>query len=91
MIGSSVLLALAIGAQDVLGGPVHVRTSYSVKESHYVPQEWSREERAPASKMLDLQIGVKQGDFAALERHLNEGTFSCYTQLTKARLFMLQI
>ena len=73
MFGASVLLALAIGAQDVLGGPVHVRTSYSVKETHYVPQAWTRGTRAPAEKMLDLQIGVKQGDWASLERHLNEG------------------
>jgi len=84
MYGASVLLALAIGAQDVLGGPIHVRTSYSVKENHYVPQQWTRGARAPAEKMLDLKIGAKQGDFASLDRHLSEGISSPEILLTKA-------
>ena len=31
--------------------------------------------RAPSDTMLHLQIGVKQGHFDELERHLNEGVF----------------
>lgn len=73
MFGASVLLALAIAAQDVLANPIRVRTSYAVKETHRAPQNWVKTIRAPAEKMLNMQIGLKQGNFGALETHLNEG------------------
>jgi len=73
MLGTSILLALAIATQDVLGTPIRSRSSYAVKERHNVPVKWTKMARAPAEKMLHLQIGVKQSNFGALETHLNEG------------------
>jgi tripeptidyl-peptidase-1 len=70
MLGASILLAVL--APAVLATPV-ARSTYAVKETHYVPRRWIQKGRAPKNQMLALQIGVKQGDFAALERHLYEG------------------
>lgn len=76
MFGASILLAFAIAATEVLGTPIQVRTSYAVKEVHRAPTQWVKEKRAPAGTMLRLQIGLKQGNFAALANHLNEGIYS---------------
>jgi tripeptidyl-peptidase-1 len=73
MPGASILFAAAVFAQAALAVPV-ARSGYAVKETHYVPQRWTAKGRAPKHQMLDLQIGVKQGNFAQLERHLYEGT-----------------
>ena len=48
-------------------------TSYSIKERHYVPGGWTFVRRAPSHYQILLQIGLKQGRFDELERHLNEG------------------
>ncbi|KAL2069388.1 hypothetical protein VTL71DRAFT_14067 [Oculimacula yallundae] len=72
MLGASILLTIAIAAEAVLGKPIQVRTSYAVKEKHWVPRRWTKMGRAPADKILNLQIGVKQNNFGELERHLNE-------------------
>lgn len=69
-------LALLATAQAVSATPMHVRTPYEVKESHFVPRAWKRLDRAPADHVIDLQIGVKQGNFATLEKHLYEGTIA---------------
>lgn len=73
MLGASVLLTVAIAAQAVLGSPVQSRTAYALKETHRAPRKWKKMGRAPADRILDLQIGVKQGQFTELERHLYEG------------------
>ncbi|KAI0005265.1 tripeptidyl-peptidase 1 precursor [Xylariaceae sp. FL0662B] len=52
--------------------PVRSRTPYRVKDSHHVPRKWKRVGRAPADHIINLQIGVKQGNFAELERNLYE-------------------
>ena len=70
MLGASILLAVL--APAVLATPV-ARSTYAVKETHYVPRKWVQKGRAPKNQMLALQIGVKQGDFDELERHLYEG------------------
>lgn len=75
MLGTSILLTLAIAAEAVVGTPIQSRTSYAVKEKHWVPKRWTKMGRAPADRMLNLQIGVKQSNFGELERHLNEGMF----------------
>ena len=67
------LLSLAVALQAVLGSPIRARTPYAVKETHNVPRKWHKKGRAPASNTIYLQIGVKQGDFDELERHLYEG------------------
>lgn len=48
-------------------------TSYSIKERHQVPDGWTPVRRAPLHYKIQLQIGLKQGRFHELERHLNEG------------------
>ncbi|KAK0120242.1 hypothetical protein ONS95_011648 [Cadophora gregata] len=72
MLGASILLTIAIAAEAVLGNPIQVRTSYAVKEKHWVPKRWTKMGRAPSEKIINLQIGVKQSNFGELERHLNE-------------------
>jgi tripeptidyl-peptidase-1 len=73
MIGVSILFT-AVFAQAVLATPI-ARSTYTVKETHYVPRRWMQKGRAPKDQMLALQIGVKQGNFDELERHLYEGTW----------------
>jgi tripeptidyl-peptidase-1 len=72
MLGASILLTVAVFAPAVLATPI-ARSTYSVKEAHYAPRRWTQKGRAPKDRMLALQIGVKQGDFDELERHLYEG------------------
>ena len=73
MFGASLLLTVAVAAQAVFGSPVQSRTAYAVKETHRAPRKWTRMGRAPGDTMLNLQIGVTQGQFGELERHLYEG------------------
>lgn len=73
MLGPSIFLTVAVAAQAIFGSPIASRSSYAVKETHQVPRKWVKMGRAPAEKMLHLQIGVKQGQFDELDRHLTEG------------------
>jgi tripeptidyl-peptidase-1 len=70
------LLSLLTVLDAVLASPVNTRTPYAVKETHAVPRKWQRKSRAPADSPISLQIGLKQGQFEELERHLYEGTSS---------------
>ncbi|EDU49987.1 tripeptidyl-peptidase 1 precursor [Pyrenophora tritici-repentis] len=67
---SAVLVAIA--ASDALASPVKARSPYAVKETHYVPREWQKLGRAHGAKTIQLQIGLKQGRFEELDRHLHE-------------------
>lgn len=67
------LLSLATLAQRVIASPAYVRSAYNVKETHAVPPKWRAKGRAPLDHVLNLQIGLKQGRFAELEKHLLEG------------------
>lgn len=49
------------------------RADYALKEKHFVPRSWTRVGPAPSQHKLQLHIGVKQGNFNELERHLYEG------------------
>jgi tripeptidyl-peptidase-1 len=69
----SILLSVVVGALTVAGTPIRSRTPYSVKETHNVPRKWSNVGRAPGDHKLHLQIGLKQGKFDELDRHLYEG------------------
>lgn len=73
MLGPAALFT-AIAAVQVVANPIRSssRTPYRVKESHFVPRQWKRVERAPADHVIHLQIGIKQGDFETLERYLYE-------------------
>jgi len=75
MFALSIFLSVAVAAQTILGSPIRARTEYSAKETHPIPRGWSSAGRAPGNHMLNLQIGLKQGNFDELERHLYEGMF----------------
>lgn len=68
------LLSAAIAAPAVFATPI-ARSSYAVKESHHAPREWTRLNRAHGRKTIELQIGLKQGRFDELDRHLYESRF----------------
>lgn len=68
---TSVLLA-AIAAREALATPV-ARSPYVVKETHFAPKDWRKLDRAHGTKTIQLQIGLKQGRFDELDRHLHEG------------------
>lgn len=72
MVRLTALLSLAAAAQ-ALATPIRARSPYAVKETHYVPRQWSNAGRAPDSHVLHLHIGLKQAKFDELERHLYEG------------------
>lgn len=73
MLRLSGLLVALLAVQDAVSSPIHVRTSYAVKETHRAPHRWVRTERAAPEKILHLQIGVKQGNFDELDRQLSAG------------------
>ncbi|OAL52778.1 tripeptidyl-peptidase 1 precursor [Pyrenochaeta sp. DS3sAY3a] len=62
----------AIAARETLATPISARSPYVVKETHFVPKEWTKLERAHGDKTIQLQIGLKQGRFDELDRHLHE-------------------
>lgn len=67
------LFVAFIFSNAVLGSTILTRTPYAVKDSHLVPRQWNNRGRAPAEHLLHMQIGLKQGNFDELERHLYEG------------------
>lgn len=73
MFVTTIFLAVFAATRVVFSTPIQPRPRYSIKESHRAPQKWTRLGRAPRSRMLSLQIGVKQSQFETLERHLYEG------------------
>ncbi|KAF4311026.1 putative tripeptidyl-peptidase 1 precursor protein [Botryosphaeria dothidea] len=72
MVCFTALLSIAAAAQAALATPIRARSPYAVKETHYVPRQWSKTGRAPESHVLHLHIGLKQSQFDELERHLYE-------------------
>ena len=71
-------LALFLLAASVLSSPVRIRSPYLVKDKHHVPNRWSNIGPAPADKLINLHIGLRQSQFDELERHLYEGTSMCH-------------
>ncbi|KAE8440969.1 hypothetical protein EG329_006158 [Mollisiaceae sp. DMI_Dod_QoI] len=67
-----VLMTFLACAGTVSGSPSQRRANYAVKERHHVPRSWTRVGPAPSQHQIQLQIGVKQGNFDELERHLYE-------------------
>ncbi|KAI0015195.1 tripeptidyl-peptidase 1 precursor [Xylariomycetidae sp. FL0641] len=73
MVGFVQLFSALVAAQAAVASPlVRSRTPYQLKESHSVPRQWKKVARAPAEHVIDLQIGLKQNNFAELERQLYE-------------------
>lgn len=50
-----------------------IQSPYVVKDNHPVPFGWEVTARAPGEQQIQLQIGLKLGQFDELERHLYEG------------------
>lgn len=73
VVTSILLLAVSLTADVALTSPVHSRYSYAIKDSHRVPDRWSRVGPAPAEHWINLNIGLKQDRFGELERQLYEG------------------
>ena len=59
---ASTLLAAAMAAQAVIATPIRARSPYAVKETHFAPREWTKLDRASGAKLVQLQIGLKQGN-----------------------------
>lgn len=76
MVTSIATLTVFLAVGLVSSSPIKARTPYAVKETHYPPPQWQRVGPARAGHMVNLQIGLKQGQFDELERHLYEGMFT---------------
>ncbi|KAH9883861.1 tripeptidyl-peptidase 1 precursor [Xylariomycetidae sp. FL2044] len=69
MLRAALLASALLLAPASLASPVS-RTPYQLKDRHHAPRHWKRVGRAPADHVIDVQIGLAQGNFAELERHL---------------------
>ncbi|KAK6596575.1 Pro-kumamolisin [Botrytis cinerea] len=72
MVASMAAFAAFLAVGLVSSSPIKARTPYAVKETHYPPAQWQRVGPARSNHMVNLQIGLKQGQFDELERHLYE-------------------
>jgi hypothetical protein len=82
MLYITTLLSSVMALQAAVASPIQVRSPYAVKETHYAPRKWHKKARASGSGTILLQIGLKQGQFDELERHLYEGTSNSPTLLS---------
>lgn len=74
---ASALLVAAIA----VASPIKARTPYALKETHYAPREWQKLGRANPSKLVNLQIGLKQGNMVRrLRIFLQIGVLTCYNR-----------
>ncbi len=69
---STLFVAQAAGIGGIARSANRAR-NIEVKETHAPPRRWTRLDRAPKDHVIHLQIGIKQSNFAELERHLYEG------------------
>ncbi|KAF7857959.1 hypothetical protein EAF04_009316 [Stromatinia cepivora] len=72
MVTSIVTLTAFLAVGLVSSSPIKARTPYAVKETHYPPSQWQRVGPAAKGRLINLQIGLRQGQFDELERHLYE-------------------
>lgn len=70
---ATTLLSAVIAAQTVLASPIRARSPYLVKETHNAPHGWTKQDRANGDRIIQLQIGLKQGNWDELEKQLYEG------------------
>lgn len=75
MVCITTVLSLAVAAHGVLATPLRSRSPYAVKETQKVPEDWTKRGSVPEDHSLHLHIGLRQGQFDELERHLVEGIF----------------
>lgn len=69
---TAAFISAVLAAQAAIATPIKARSPYAVKETHHVPRDWTKMERARGDHVIHLQIGLKQGNFDELERHLYE-------------------
>lgn len=72
---TSILFAVAAGTFSALGSPINARSPYAVKGSHPVPKGWTQMYRAAGDQLLELRIGLQQGNFKELEKQLLQGEY----------------
>lgn len=70
---SLALLSAVLAAHSAIATPIRARSPYVVKETHNPPREWTKLDRSKGDHVISLQIGLKQGNFAELEKQLYEG------------------
>ncbi|KAJ4287152.1 hypothetical protein N0V90_012550 [Kalmusia sp. IMI 367209] len=68
---TTALFVAAVSAGLCVAKPLQNR-AYAVKETHILPRDFTHESDAPASHLIRLSVGLKQGSFDELERHLFE-------------------
>ena len=66
---------LLISVYAVLGSPLHVRSSYAVKDIHNAPSRWTNIGAPPSDHTIRLTVALKHSHFDELDRKLTEGTF----------------
>jgi tripeptidyl-peptidase-1 len=64
--------AIALSVQATFGSPVRTRSPYAVKEKHLLPRGWKGSIKPSRNHIVNLKIGVKQGNFEQLEKDLYE-------------------
>ena len=73
--------AIALTAVTAVSASRVKRSDFGVKDVHVTPKHWTKLGRAPKEQLLNLNIGLKQGNFAELERHLFEGVIKTPSSL----------
>jgi tripeptidyl-peptidase-1 len=66
------ILVWTIAAFTAFAQALPTRSPMMVRETHTVPDSWERVGPAPQDHVVQLCIGLKQGNFKELERHLYE-------------------
>jgi tripeptidyl-peptidase-1 len=67
LLSSLHVVALLYGCN---ASPVSSYSSYAIKERHAVPRDWVEIGSAPGTKLISLQIGLKQSNEGVIEQHL---------------------
>jgi tripeptidyl-peptidase-1 len=76
LLTSAAVSALLTFAPLVVSTPAPLRdasTAYALKSFHHAPRKWARIGDAPSDHVIRLQIGLKQGRFDEILKHLDEG------------------
>ncbi|KAF2118084.1 tripeptidyl peptidase-like protein [Lophiotrema nucula] len=68
---STALFVAALSAGLCVAKPFQNR-AYAVKETHLLPHDFKRESDAPSNHLIRLSVGLRQGRFDELEKHLYE-------------------
>ncbi|EXJ89839.1 hypothetical protein A1O3_02906 [Capronia epimyces CBS 606.96] len=72
MLTTALSLLSCFQASLVAAGPIIRLSDLSVKDYHPAPRGWMKQGRAPSTHLIHLTIGLSQGRFSELERHLYE-------------------